>query len=46
MIVYLVYFVERPGRYGGLERCEFAGWYLFGIIPLYCRQVEVSKKYN
>lgn len=41
MIAYLVYFVKRPGRYGGLEKCKFHGSYLFGIIPLYCRQVEI-----
>ena len=46
MIIYLVYFSKRPGRYGEIEKCKFEGWFLFGIIPLYCRQVELPKKYN
>lgn len=40
MLVHKVYFVKRKNYLGRSLNCRCEGWFLFGCIPVYCRQLS------
>jgi hypothetical protein len=40
MIQHRVYFRKLKNIVGRKVACRFEGWFLFGLVPLYCRQIE------
>lgn len=40
MLIKKVYHKGVRNRYGALIQCRFEGWFLFGFLLIYARQLE------